>query len=1618
MVRLLLLRGGVEKNPGPGRGSGGWKTVSSSKKSSNNKKSNSKNSNSINGSGCFLCGGDGHRAASCQRGPERRCFSCGSTKHLAAGCPKDQQQQKQHARQKQQQQKQQQKPDKQQQQQQRTHGSWAKSRLPSGPELRLEAERCLSLASLLEEEEHLRASLAAAFFGGGAFRAVCGWCGSLVPRPSLAQHMREHVAMAQRAFMAVERTTRSELEDRILAELTAWPGPPGLLEQHTAARQQAAAAAAQREAALSKKKAAAAAAAAMSSTIRPVTPPPQPQKRSREDDPHHQQPATSPPRVSQQQQQQQQQRPATPPPRVSQQQQQQQQRPATPPPRLTPLEPQDDRDRGDVIPELEQAPSDVENDPSGFCALAATLPLLKRAGIQWKEPILRTADAIGLNRGTPTSPAEVWCSLARRQRQATKVWPHLLAAPTDPDEHSVVRSPVPLPLLETRLALALEFALGASPPRHCWLLAGVEAKKVFLTAVIAWQPVVDGPGHFFSTFSLSALPADTEIVIGLYMSSTDSHAKSKISSTTATPLVEVSAETGRRIGCGRKKQRATGSTKDASPVDHPLIPGTPRQFEGDSVAVNGTLPTQTDADGATPLTQETSASDELLPSVTNTGMCDMQIREACSGLNVGDTLEITWRPAEAVNDPVSRWRGKVTKAGRNTSVEYFGEVRGDTGPFIPWDNHTIEGILPHHVLTIFAIDIVQLGGTAIDDMDENVPLAQQGARTRGSHGLQEDASSQQPIIPTPADPSGIDILMDEDTPLAQLFHLEEAAEQEQVDPLENLTELLTSKVATHWEIHSSQLGEVSLQMCSLLAPFPAADAVQRRKIWADFLAFPKKHLRKGKVGAARSGWHPPMKRPTPSEDKQRATAVAAASTFIKKGYLSRAAAALDRCHDPLPDNVIEKLQRLHPGSTPEEKKAVASLLAQHAATIPLLTADNIPALLKKSKHAKAPGLSGWTEELLLAAVATPGGALAVTHMVLCILNNDIDEDLAALLRAARLIAIPKPKGGVRPISVGEAIVRLAGLVLLSQSAELLKDFENHGKMCFVDGGTEIIIHDLRTRFTDGDLIVSVDFKNAFNSILVSAFAKELALPEWSFAWRFFTFEYGLPSSLYYMPGETPTEIIAESGVKQGGVTSPLYYALGMRTLLRDAKRLFPHVKTWAFCDDVSGTTGRQHAVELAGWYIFVRTEGRKRGLIVNDSKSCVSCADIAAGMLLAEHIGIPFSSTLIALGAAIGSTDETAAFCAQQAESKTSNLDLMQELPPQEALLLLRNCTVPRLGHMVRVHPPEATGDAAALFDARIFDTLAQCCGFPALTDADSDIVSMVRIPIREGGLGIRSLTEIRWGAYSSSSDPSSNGQAVLTDEVDQGHITRIDENAFLSQLRKENKETGASDWLGQSEFHWNPSAFSAAVRLRCAVVEATKKTHAPCDGCSKVFDLQDGSWRAHVLGCARRSGWNVSARHRLVNDAVAAAISALGIPNIKSPSVGKSGFADLRVELHRNVLLADWTFVSTMCGSKPTVEGAEGRKANKYAALGDSTPATVNTLAVKVSGGCSKNTLRCLRLVADECRTQPRQLRCVLSCALQQGNGLLWMGACRAAGITADTKFVPVGDTESEEDG
>ena len=91
------------------------------------------------------------------------------------------------------------------------------------------------------------------------------------------------------------------------------------------------------------------------------------------------------------------------------------------------------------------------------------------------------------------------------------------------------------------------------------------------------------------------------------------------------------------------------------------------------------------------------------------------------------------------------------------------------------------------------------------------------------------------------------------------------------------------------------------------------------------------------------------------------------------------------------------------------------------------------------------------------------------------------------------------------------------------------------------------------------------------------------------------------------------------------------------------------------------------------------------------------------------------------------------------------------EAPPgepgvQAANLLVRHCSAQKASHLIRLLPPERTEAMTTAIDSIVLQTFKDINGLDA--DGVNGLAEQIRLPLRHGGMGLRSLEPLRHSAY------------------------------------------------------------------------------------------------------------------------------------------------------------------------------------------------------------------------------------------------------------------------------
>jgi hypothetical protein len=336
---------------------------------------------------------------------------------------------------------------------------------------------------------------------------------------------------------------------------------------------------------------------------------------------------------------------------------------------------------------------------------------------------------------------------------------------------------------------------------------------------------------------------------------------------------------------------------------------------------------------------------------------------------------------------------------------------------------------------------------------------------------------------------------------------------------------------------------------TLLAYQSASSREEKDRWLGEFLDVPKRHLTRPSrlsTSAARQSLDAQLSgaaarveavmeadRRQEAEDELRRRR---AMSQARAGYFGRAARTLANVAVKLELTaaaIMQELRRLHPQGSPPTPLGDSA-----PPFLPTWEVGDLQQVLHRSSCGAAGGPSGWTEELL--AVVAKDALLAEVLVAITedIATNSVGVTVRQRLTASNLSPIAKDATSLRPIAVGETLVKLTGsLMLLRRQAEIDAFFGPLQFGCGARGGSENIVHALRHEWTKCEGrnvhlgILTIDGRNAFNVPTRQAVADALANSPFAgdFA-RLYDFDYGSPSLLLTHIGEVVT---SERGVRQG-----------------------------------------------------------------------------------------------------------------------------------------------------------------------------------------------------------------------------------------------------------------------------------------------------------------------------------------------------------------------------------------------------------------------------------------------------------------------------------------------------
>ena len=436
--------------------------------------------------------------------------------------------------------------------------------------------------------------------------------------------------------------------------------------------------------------------------------------------------------------------------------------------------------------------------------------------------------------------------------------------------------------------------------------------------------------------------------------------------------------------------------------------------------------------------------------------------------------------------------------------------------------------------------------------------------------------------------------------------------------------------------------------------------------------------------------------------------------------------------------------------------------------------------LRRASRVAGPGPSGSRATHWAVVLQVPTALESLAKVADRVAAADLPEEVVVGLAAVCLHPLRKKPAGVRPVGAGEALRRIVGRALLSaEKGPLAEGVGKHQLGAGLKGGGEKLAHVVRATAEARplDCWVALDLSNAFGTMLRDGALEAAAqvVPGYRAFLQMF-----LARDTRYRFIRSSGEAVwmsAGEGAEQGDVWGPILYSLALapcvaaleeelRGKLRAEGRaeaaVIEAIGVSAYLDDLVIRV----PPELVGEVVPAAERVlRAMGGRLNARK----CKAWSPGT--PEPAGLPEgfwqSEGLLLLGTPHGegpSRGEDAPLPLGPAAvgrhlEKTlegyrrflAGLEaVVRDAPPgdarvQSATLLLRLCGQGKATHLLRTLPPALTKDFAEALDAATEETVEALCRLDALTPNQRE---QLRLPLRNGGLGLRAQASLRGVAY------------------------------------------------------------------------------------------------------------------------------------------------------------------------------------------------------------------------------------------------------------------------------
>jgi Reverse transcriptase (RNA-dependent DNA polymerase) len=504
----------------------------------------------------------------------------------------------------------------------------------------------------------------------------------------------------------------------------------------------------------------------------------------------------------------------------------------------------------------------------------------------------------------------------------------------------------------------------------------------------------------------------------------------------------------------------------------------------------------------------------------------------------------------------------------------------------------------------------------------------------------------------------------------------------------------------------------------------------------------------------------------------------------------------------------------------------------------------------------------------------------------------------------------KKSGGVRPIAIGYTWRRIAAKCVSAYALSYLNDFFAPTQLGVgVSGGCEAAIHATR-RFIEmmpqDYAVAKLDFSNAFNSLRRDSMldAVHKTIPE---IYKFCFLSYSQSSSLKY----GSRSILSQEGSQQGDPLGPLLFCLTIHPILKSLSSEL----VIGYIDDIT-IGGSISSVQLD--IDIITKHGSDYGLHLHIPKcELISNSSCKESSSLSDFIAVkPADACLLGAPLFAGSTlDQTLQHKFDELSRLSTNI---RSISAHDALFILRfSLSTPKILHLLRCSP--CYGHPTL---SKIDDLLKANISYIANVDISLLQWLQASLPVKFGGLGVRSANSLALSAFLSSASSTRSMQDLIlfscitsSDHFYERYLAQWsfmfqcpppeNQSAFcqrswdkpcvksiVAYLRSSQSDTcnqarllavsapHSGDWLfalpiSSCGLRMDNEDIRVAVGLRLGT--ALCKSHV-CR-CGATVDTNG----LHSLSCKQSSSKLI--RHSAMNDIIYKSLSRADIPSVKEPS-------------------------------------------------------------------------------------------------------------------------------------